>query len=260
MIHDTRVNKRKRQRMIKTAALAVIAGVVSLGGSAQPASRHSNRRPMILQPEIMKADVASFNQDDLGDVVNFVDNKEAYHWLSKNIPLFSCPDTTLQKIYYFRWWSFRKHLVKTPYGFVFTEFITPVKFSGAFNTISSALGHQIYEGRWLHDQQYIQDYINYWLYDDAKQKKPGFFRFSTWVDDAVYHLYLVNQDTGFLRKALPGLMHNYAQWEKKNQLPDQMFWQYDVKDAMEESISGGRHQKNIRPTINSYMYGNAKAL
>jgi hypothetical protein len=33
-----------------------------------------------------------------------------------------------------------------------------------------------------------------------------------------------------------------------------------VKDAMEESISGGRKEQNVRPTINSYMYGNAKAL
>ena len=29
---------------------------------------------------------------------------------------------------------------------------------------------------------------------------------------------------------------------------------------MEESISGGRKVKNIRPSINSYMYGNAKAI
>jgi len=29
---------------------------------------------------------------------------------------------------------------------------------------------------------------------------------------------------------------------------------------MEESISGGRHVKNVRPTINSYMYGNAVAM
>ena len=29
---------------------------------------------------------------------------------------------------------------------------------------------------------------------------------------------------------------------------------------MEESISGGRKKKYARPTINSYMYGNAKAL
>ena len=37
-------------------------------------------------------------------------------------------------------------------------------------------------------------------------------------------------------------------------------WQGDVQDGMEESISGGRRKKYARPTINSYMYGNAKAL
>ena len=29
---------------------------------------------------------------------------------------------------------------------------------------------------------------------------------------------------------------------------------------MEETISGGRKEKNARPSINSYMYGNANAL
>jgi hypothetical protein len=29
---------------------------------------------------------------------------------------------------------------------------------------------------------------------------------------------------------------------------------------MEESISGSRTNKNLRPTINSYMFGNAKAI
>ncbi len=39
-----------------------------------------------------------------------------------------------------------------------------------------------------------------------------------------------------------------------------MFWQEDVRDGMEEQISGGRRVQNERPTINSYMYGNAVAL
>jgi hypothetical protein len=39
-----------------------------------------------------------------------------------------------------------------------------------------------------------------------------------------------------------------------------MFWQHDVKDGMEESISGGRHVQNVRPTINSYMASNARAI
>jgi hypothetical protein len=43
-------------------------------------------------------------------------------------------------------------------------------------------------------------------------------------------------------------------------LPDGLFWQYDVRDGMEESISGSRTEQNRRPTLNSYMAGNAKAL
>lgn len=244
----------------RICTVLIIWSVACMTAAGQTTGVFARQAPLILKPAIMRADISAFNNDDEGDVVNYVDNRDAYQWLSDNIPLFSCPDTTLQKIYYFRWWSFRKHLVKTPYGFVFTEFITPVSFGGAFNTISSALGHQIYEGRWLHNPKFIQDYIHYWLYDDARQKKPGFFRFSSWVDDAVYQLYLVGQDKAFLEKILPALTSNYKQWEKNNQLKNQMFWQYDVRDAMEESISGGRHQKNIRPTINSYMYGNALAL
>jgi hypothetical protein len=59
---------------------------------------------------------------------------------------------------------------------------------------------------------------------------------------------------------LKTLEKDYRKWEEERMNPDNTFWQYDVKDAMEESISGGRKVKNVRPTINSYMYGNAKAL
>jgi hypothetical protein len=56
------------------------------------------------------------------------------------------------------------------------------------------------------------------------------------------------------------LHDNYQWWEKEKQVPSGLFWQFDVKDAMEESISGSRKEKNRRPTINSYMYGNAVAM
>jgi len=76
----------------------------------------------------------------------------------------------------------------------------------------------------------------------------------------VYNRFLVNRDTAFLKKLLPLLDVDYGIWERDRQLNSGMFWQHDVKDGMEESISGGRRVKNIRPTINSYMYGNAVAL
>jgi hypothetical protein len=52
---------------------------------------------------------------------------------------------------------------------------------------------------------------------------------------------------------------DYRLWKKEKGVGEG-FWQFDVKDGMEESISGSRKEKNIRPTINSYMYGNAGAI
>ena len=43
-------------------------------------------------------------------------------------------------------------------------------------------------------------------------------------------------------------------------LANGLFWQYDVRDGMEESISGSRTKKNVRPPLNSYMFGNARAV
>lgn len=214
----------------------------------------------VLTNDKLKNYVNYFNSIDSEYVKNYVTNDKAYDWLSQNIPLFECPDTTLQKIYYYRWWCFRKHLKQTPDGFVFTEFITPVNHAGKHNTVSSGLGHHIYEGRWLRDQKYITDYINFWLHVDPKTPKPHLRAFSSWLQNAVFNFYLVNLDKPFIQKNIGVLHQDYKQWEADKQLSTGLFWQFDVRDAMEESISGSRKELNRRPTINSYMYGNAVAL
>ena len=75
----------------------------------------------------------------------------------------NAPTAKSRKCITYRWWSFRKHLVKTPDGFVITEFLTPVQHAGIYNSISCAAGFHIAEGRWLHDQNYLDDYIRFWL-------------------------------------------------------------------------------------------------
>jgi len=166
----------------------------------------------------------------------------------------------VEEMYYFRWWSFRKHIVKTPNGFVFTEFLTPVSWAGDYNTISCAAGFHLMEGRWLHDQQYVQDYIRFWLRGDNGKPEPKFHKFSSWFATAVYDGYLVNHDQKFTVGMLNDLVADYHDWEKEHQTTNGLFWQFDVRDGMEESISGSRHVKNLRPTINSYMYGNARTI
>jgi hypothetical protein len=214
----------------------------------------------VLATDLLQRYVNRFNATDTQDVQNYVPDIKAYDWLAANVPLFECPDSTIEKIYYYRWWTFRKHLKKTDDGFIFTEFITPVKHAGKYNSVSSALGHQIYEGRWLRDTQYIQQYIRFWLQKDKTFKAPKLYGFSGWTEDAVFQLYKVQKDTAFVSALFNDMQVDYDRWEKDRQLPSGLFWQYDVKDAMEESISGGRKVKNMRPSINSYMYGNAVAM
>ena len=210
---------------------------------------------------ILNKYVDYFNSIDTEAVKNYVPNAQAFQWLSANIPLLECPDKVLEQTYYYRWWSYRKHLVKTPEGFIFTEFIEPVKHAGKYNSISCALGHHLYEGRWLKDKSYLQDYIKFWLYHaDAGQSKARFHQFSSWIDDAVYANNLVKPDLNFMSSISAALDADYHQWETERQLKSGLFWQFDVKDGMEESVSGSRKEQNRRPSINSYMYGNAKAL
>jgi hypothetical protein len=219
----------------------------------------SNAQDKTLLPKL-KSHVDYFNSIDTEIVVNHVSNKQAYAWMADNIPLFECPDTTIENIYYYRWWAIRKHLKRTLDGYVFTEFITPVNHAGKYNTVSSGLGHHINELRWLRDPQYLNQYMDFWIHVVPALPKNHLYNFSSWLQHSVYERYLVDQDTARLRFAFPMLHTNYQWWEKEKQVPSGLFWQFDVKDAMEESISGSRKEKNRRPTINSYMYGNAVAM
>ena len=237
-----------------------LIGVIAFLSASHGVGYAQNEGKSILSTEKLRSYISYFNSIDTETVKNYITNDKAFEWLSKNVPLFECPDTTIEKIYYYRWWTFRKHLKKTPEGYVFTEFITPMNHAGKYNTISSALGHHIYEGRWLRDTSYINQYIHFWLYVDKKTPKPHLHAFSSWLDNAVYNYYLVNMNKAFIRNNIAELDNDYRLWEQEKQLPDGKFWQFDVRDAMEESISGGRKEKNVRPTINSYMYGNAEAL
>ena len=214
----------------------------------------------VLIPTKFRHYVDAFNQNDTEDVVNFIPNAKSWQWMLDNIPFFECPDTSFEQIYYYRWWTFRKHIKQTPQGFVFTEFITPVGHAGEYNTISCALGHHIMEGRWLKNKQYIDDYVLFWFRGNNNAPQPHFHKFSSWVADALYQRYMVDHNQAFIEDLLPDLVAEYQQWESEKLLDSGLFWQFDVRDGMEESISGSRKEKNSRPTINSYMVGNAQAI
>lgn len=216
--------------------------------------------PSAFSQDKLQRYVNQFNAQDDETVQNYVNNAQAYDWLKKNIPLLECPDSIIEQTYYYRWWTFRKHLTQTPDGFIFTEFILPVKHAGRYQALSCAFGHHIMEGRWLRDTTYLNQYIRYWFIADAQQPTPRFHQFSSWADWAFMSYLGQTGDTSFAFQLLPLMDADYKLWEKERRLPNGLFWQHDVKDGMEESISGGRRVKNMRPSINSYMYGNARAI
>ncbi|MGB6544357.1 MAG: glycosyl hydrolase family 65 protein [Candidatus Acidiferrales bacterium] len=233
----------------------------SLNQSWSPQSQVPSQRQMVLDPADFRYHIDYFNAMAPEEVVSYVPNAAAWDWMQANIPFFACPDGDVEQIYYYRWWAYRKHIEKTPVGFIITEFLKPVKHAGEYNALSCAFGHHVAEGRWLHDPQYIDQHINFWLHSGPNGGlHPKLHQFSGWTSAAVYDRWLVNGDRDFLLSQLDALILDYKTWEQERLLPSGLFWQFDVADGMESSISGGRKVHNARPTINSYMFGNAKAI
>jgi len=174
-----------------------------------------------------------------------------WDWFVANIPLLDIPDKEMERIYYFRWYSFQKHIVRGPNGYLISEFLDDVPWSGKLNMIDTAAGHHIREARWLRDSEYVDDYTRFWFGPEGEPR-----RYSFWAADSVYQLFLATGDRELAISLLPALVKNYEAWESTHQDPSGLFWQIDDRDGMEDSISGNGY----RPTINSYMYGDAVAI
>lgn len=237
-------------------SLTIFIAVLALGGTAIA----QKSGPLVLKTDNFKHYVDYFNKMEDENIKQAIPNDSAWAWMKRNIPLFECPQQNFEEMFYFRWWTLRKHIKKTEKGFVFTEFLVQRSYADKYNLISSGLGHHIYESRWLHDKKYMDDNLRVWYRGNEGKAMKKLRAYSGWNMDAIYNRFLVNNDWRFITDLLPDLKEDYAGWEAERKLPNSLFWQYDVRDAMEETISGGRREKNPRPSINAYMYGNAMAL
>ena len=172
-------------------------------------------------------------------------------WFANNIPWLDVPDKELEQIYYFRWYSFQKHIHRTPSGYLIDEFLDNVPWAGKYNSIDCAAADHLKEARWLRDPIYADQDARFWLSPDGEPR-----RYSFAAADSVYSVYLSTGDQKLLTGLLPALVSNYEAWEKTNRDANGLFWQIDDRDGMEDSIGGSGY----RPTINSYMYGDAVAI
>lgn len=233
---------------------------LSVGAIAR-AQQTSKAPPGVLDASAFRHYINDFNRTFTQEVVNYIPDEKSWDWLQANIPFFTCPDQEIEQLYYYRWWAYRKHIKLTPAGFLVTEFLKPVKHAGEYNALSCALGHHIAEGRWLHDPQYIDGDIHFWLRTGSGGGiRQNLHQFSGWTAAAVYDRWLADGRTEFAMSYLDGLVADYKAWEQERLTDSGLFWQRDVSDGMESSISGGRKVKNARPSINSYMYANARAI
>lgn len=146
-----------------------------------------------------------------------------------------------------------------------TEFLPKVDWSGKYNTINCPAAHHIYEGRWLLDPTFVQDYINFWLHESA----DGIRSYSFWIADASLAFQQVHKNDSIIKAQLPLLVSNYKEWEKiRRDSTKTLFWQEDGRDGMEITASGQLlndgapvfSKAAVRSSINSYMYGDAKAI
>jgi hypothetical protein len=210
----------------------------------------------IIPLSLVRNYVERFNDADEELTVQMIPNSGAADFLTTNIPRFECPDKQLEEIYYFRWWTYRKHIKQTPEGYIITEFLPTVPWSGKYNGICCPAMHHYNEGRWLHNRTYLDSYTRYWLCGGGSLRAYSFP-----VARSLYNYYLATGDDSLLRTYLPDLIANFEAWERERFDESKgLFWQIDNSDGMEVSVCGAETTAGYRATINSYMIAEAETI
>lgn len=209
--------------------------------------------------------VAYFNTMEDEHVAQLIPNAKAAEWMEHEIPLFDCPDRQMEEMYYYRWWTMRKHLVWTGLGYAQTEFLVKRSYSDTLNLIACAVSHHMMESRWLHNADYCHDEAYNWLRLRNGEPMAKFHKFSDLMPYALMQEAKVLGSTEYVRDLSEDLTKDMRWWQENRRSTDGLYWQEDVQDGMEEQISGGKRYKGKnryqqRPSINAYMAGNLSAM
>ena len=187
-------------------------------------------------------------------------------WFLQNIPFLEIDDPEIQQIYYYRWKLYRAHLRDLgDRGYIVTEFLDDVSWDKhPYSSLNDATGFHIYDGRWLRDGRYMNDYIDYMFTGGGNDR-----HFSEAIADATYARYLVNGDVEFATRHIDGMRHIFYLWDDHFDFRKHLYFIEPIADATEYTISsidasGGKDGffggQAFRPTINAYMYANAVAI
>ena len=218
-------------------------------------SPQSGSGASVLKPADYGHYVDTFHQQEreaTGKLYEGEGSEDSWAWMQHEIPWFDASDKQFEEMYYFRWYAWKKHLVKTPHGYVITEWLPkPEMADGSYGALPDAAPFHIAEARWLRDPAVAEDDARYWFSPGVDSHK-----YSDAMAATVRDLTLANGDRALSASLLPALKINYKAWEDTQQDSNGFFWSIDTRDAMEKSISGDGY----RPTLNSYMYGDARAI
>jgi hypothetical protein len=187
-------------------------------------------------------------------------------WYADNIPLFASSDPVLEDTWYYRWALYRAHQRDLgPYGYISTEFFDDVGWQREpWAGLNDASGFHIAEGRWLRQRRYAGDYVDY-LYAHGGNDR----HFSEGIADAVWGRYLADGDRAAVVRPLTSMRRIYQAWDDHFDAGRGLYWIEPLLDATEYSVasinaSGGkdgfRGGDAFRPSINSYMVANARAI
>ena len=206
--------------------------------------------------------VRRFNAWDLEFFENEVPNSAAEEFLQANAPRFACPDKDVERTYYFRWWTYRKHLVKTTDGWAVSEWLR--RSPRVRNTVVCAAGHHIREGRWLRDPQYVSGLVRFWLADPSSEK--GRWNYSSWPYTGTRLFAEVSGLDNLPVELLDAAVAYYRRWEEgfvrtTEKLPmggdgKGGFLSIDNNEGSEHSLGG----HGYKPLFSSAMWSEANAI
>ncbi len=186
-------------------------------------------------------------------------------WYEGRIPFFESADRRIDAVYYYRWSLFRAHQRDLGVrGFISTEFLDDVSWQlEPWASLNDATGFHIGEGRWLRDRRYADDYIAH-MYNGGNDR-----HFTDYMADSVWGRYLVDGDRDGATRHLPAMRRLYDQWDDHLDRGKGLYWTEPLADATEYTIasidaSGGLDGffggQAFRPSINAYMFANARAI
>jgi len=202
---------------------------------------------------------------DAGRVLADRFGADADWYRDRGVPLFESADPLLDRVYYYRWQIVRAHQRDLgAKGYITTEFLDDVSWQKEpYASLNDATGFHLGELRWMADRRHASDYIDY-MYRGGNDR-----HFTDYLAASVWDRYLVDGDRAEAVKHLGAMQLLWGQWDDRLDRAKGLYWVQPLLDATEYTISsidasGGKDGFTggdaFRPSINSYMFANARAV